>query len=111
MRNLQEDFNWLSTGQNRNDLSDKYLKDKGRSTRDFYANRICDFDYGITFVETSIAREWLERAIKAETEGKADERKKISNWIKGHELIKPDEDSLTQFYPYYIIEQREVEGK
>jgi hypothetical protein len=29
-------------------------------------------------------------------------------WIRSHELIKPDKDSLTRFEPYYHIEEREL---
>ncbi len=66
MRDLDEDLKWLTKSQNRTDLSDEYLQEHGQATREDYEGRACDFDYGITFVESTIAREWLERAIKAE---------------------------------------------
>jgi hypothetical protein len=66
MRNLNNDLEWLVKCQNNTDLSDSYLQEHGQTTRKDYDNRTCDFEYGITFVESSIAREWLERAIKAE---------------------------------------------
>jgi len=65
-RNLHTDLRWLMEQQHLTDLSDEYLKKKQCDTRADYANKACDFSYGITFVESSIAREWLERAIRAE---------------------------------------------
>lgn len=35
--------------------------------------------------------------------------KDMVEWIREHELIKPDENSVTQFYPFYQIEERELE--
>ncbi len=66
MRDLNADLKWLSNGQRLTDLSDDSLLERHCATRKDYANRVCDFSYGITFVESTIAREWLERAIKAE---------------------------------------------
>lgn len=34
----------------------------------------------------------------------------IIDWIEKHELIKPDENSLTQFEPYYHIESKELKA-
>lgn len=65
MRNLQEDLKWLEESQRR-DLSDEYLSQQGCDTREAYQNYAPDFSYGITFVESDIAYEWLLRAIKAE---------------------------------------------
>jgi hypothetical protein len=66
MRNLKEDLKWLKSGQSKIDLSDEALKKHGLQTRKDFSDRVCDFSYGISFVESSIAREWLERSIKAE---------------------------------------------
>ncbi len=69
MTDLEKDLVWLETSQKQNDLSDNYLKENGfKITRDLYQNTAPELAYGITFVESSIARKWLERAIKAETE-------------------------------------------
>ena len=35
--------------------------------------------------------------------------RKVIEFIEEHELIRPDKDSLTQFYPYHIIAQKELE--
>lgn len=68
MRNLENDLEWLSRSQDRKDLSDEYLKESrpDNLTREEYQDVAPEFSYGITFVESDIAREWLERAIKAE---------------------------------------------
>ncbi len=66
MRDLNTDLKWLSEGQNRTDLSDAYLETHGQRTRMDLQSYAPDFEYGITFVESTIAREWLERAIRAE---------------------------------------------
>ena len=66
MRDLNADLMWLLEHQDRSDLSDAYLKTTGQVTRENFQNYAPDFEYGITFVETTIAREWLDRAIKAE---------------------------------------------
>lgn len=68
MRNLENDLEWLSRSQDGKDLSDEYLKGNcpDNLTREEYQDVAPEFSYGITFVESDIAREWLERAIKAE---------------------------------------------
>lgn len=66
MRDLEQDLIQLNSGQKRRDLSDGYLLENRYPTRKEYENRAHDFAYGITFIESSIAKEWLERAIKAE---------------------------------------------
>jgi hypothetical protein len=66
VRDLNEDLKWLSKSQSHSDLSDDYLKEIGNSTREDLQDNAPDLMYGITFVESTIAREWLERAIKAE---------------------------------------------
>ena len=68
MRDLQKDLEWLSACQDNRDLSDSYLVEycPNNRTRENYQDYAPDFEYGITFVESCIAREWLERAIKAE---------------------------------------------
>lgn len=68
MRDLQKDLEWLSESQNKRDLSDEYLKEycPNNRTREDYKDRAPDFSYGITFVESTVAREWLKRAITAE---------------------------------------------
>ena len=32
----------------------------------------------------------------------------VISWIRGHDLIKPDGNSLTRFEPFYQIEEREL---
>lgn len=67
LRNLNKDLKWLSDCQRSRDLSDDYLKNDMRNmTREDYQNSATELVYGITFVESTIAREWLERAIEAE---------------------------------------------
>lgn len=66
MRDLNADLKWLSEKQKATDLSDGYLREIHCPTRDDFQSVAPDFSYGITFVESNIAREWLERAIKAE---------------------------------------------
>jgi hypothetical protein len=34
--------------------------------------------------------------------------KEVIDWIKTHQLIEPDKDSLTKFEPYYMIEAKEL---
>lgn len=65
MRNLKEDLEKVETIQNRWDLSDEYLKEHNCSTRN-NVDLMGEYSYGITFIESDIAREWLERAIFAE---------------------------------------------
>jgi len=68
LRDLNKDLEWLSESQRRKDLSDDYLKEINpfNNTRGDFQDNAPDLSYGITFVESTIAREWLERAIKAE---------------------------------------------
>ncbi len=68
VRDLQKDLEWLSRCQERRDLSDDYLKQycPECDTREGYDNYAPDWKYGITFVESKIAKEWLDRAIEAE---------------------------------------------
>ena len=68
MRDLNKDLEWLSNSQRSKDLSDNYLLEANpfNTTRLDYNDHAPDLVYGITFVESEIAREWLERAIKAE---------------------------------------------
>ncbi len=66
MRDLNNDLAWISKCQDRVDLPDVHLGEIGQTTRKDFGNHAPDFEYGITFVESTIAREWLERAIKAE---------------------------------------------
>jgi hypothetical protein len=66
MRDLQYDLKCLTERQQKCDLPDDYLESNNNITRKFYENNAPEFSYGITFVESTIAREWLERAIKAE---------------------------------------------
>jgi len=69
MRDLNKDLEWIERDQGNKDLSDEYLKEHDCfSTRERYQNYAPDFQYGITFVESIIAKEWLDRAIKAENE-------------------------------------------
>jgi hypothetical protein len=65
MRNLQEDLKWLEKSKNARDLSDDYLREiNHHTTRENYQNYAPDFSYGITFVESDIAYEWLQRALQ-----------------------------------------------
>ena len=66
MRDLKTDLEWLIKSQDKTDLSDDYLESNGQATRTGFGEYAPGFEYGITFVESTIAREWLERAIKAE---------------------------------------------
>ena len=34
--------------------------------------------------------------------------KEAVGWIKSHQLIKPDDDSVTRFEPFYQIEEAEL---
>jgi len=34
--------------------------------------------------------------------------KEVIEWIKKHELTSPDDNSITRFYPFYYIEEREL---
>jgi len=34
--------------------------------------------------------------------------KTMMAWIRTHQIIKPDDDSLTRFEPFYQIEEREL---
>ena len=34
--------------------------------------------------------------------------KEVVEWIRSHQLIKPDDDSLTRFEPFYQIEEAEL---
>ena len=36
--------------------------------------------------------------------------KSAIKWIRSHQLIKPDEDSITRFEPFYQIEEGELES-
>jgi hypothetical protein len=68
MRDLEKDLIWVERDQDRYDLSDEWLiKEKTIDSRENYQERLAEWLYGITFVESTIAREWLERAIKAES--------------------------------------------
>lgn len=67
MRDLQNDLSWLIKSQQQ-DLSDDYLQKCSHTTRSAFQYYAPNWCYGITFVESNIAREWLERAIKAEKE-------------------------------------------
>lgn len=65
MRDLKADLKWLTLSQSTSDLSDGFLKARKCNTRERWQGQAYEFAYGITFVESTIAREWLERAIKA----------------------------------------------
>ena len=58
------------------------------------------YSYEFTLTENGVSL--------AETMYKSGMRK-VVDFIEKYELIRPDKDSLTQFYPYYIIEQKDVE--
>lgn len=66
MRDLSKDLEWLENAQCKKDLSDEFLISRGSTTQKAYENQAPEFEYGITFVESTIAKEWLLRAISAE---------------------------------------------
>jgi hypothetical protein len=67
LRDLKEDLKWLHECQSNRDLSDEFLIENNRGVgRAEYQNYAPELQYGITFVESDIAREWLQRAIDAE---------------------------------------------
>lgn len=66
MRDLHKDLEWLIKCQNSRDLSDESLRECEHSTREEYQDYAPDWLYGITWVESTIAGEWLQRAIIAE---------------------------------------------
>jgi len=33
----------------------------------------------------------------------------VIEWIKKHQLVEPDSNSITQFHPFYQIKERELE--
>lgn len=70
MRDLKADKAWLDQSRLEYDLTDSYILDNNLngSTREEYQNHAPEWAYGITFVESTIAKEWLERAITAEAE-------------------------------------------
>ena len=41
--------------------------------------------------------------------GKKAKIKEVVEWIKSHQLIEPDKDSITRFEPFYQIERKELE--
>ncbi len=67
MRDLNKDLQWLTNCQKMKDLSDDFIAKRVTTTRKQFQTEAPELSYGITFVESTIAREWLERAIKAET--------------------------------------------
>ncbi|HEY8464210.1 MAG TPA: hypothetical protein VIM29_09360 [Bacillota bacterium] len=67
MRDLNNDLKWLTESKQARDLSDDYLQEiNHHTTREAYQNYAPEFSYGITFVESNIALEWLQRAVEAE---------------------------------------------
>ena len=52
-------------------------------------------------------RIWLMELLEKQAEKSSGE---MIRWIRSHPLIEPDEYSPTQFYPFYQIELRELEG-
>lgn len=66
MRDLNKDLDWLMICKNKKDLTDDYLKEICSTTRKTYQDYAPEYEYGITFVESDIAYEWLTRAIEAE---------------------------------------------
>ena len=69
MRDLDEDLKTVVAFQEHTDLSDTYLKKCSTPcTLRTEIGIIGEYTYGISFVESTIAREWLERAINAENE-------------------------------------------
>lgn len=66
MRDLNKDLDWLMICKNKKDLTDDYLKEICSTTRKTYQDYAPEYEYGITFVESDIAYEWLTRAVEAE---------------------------------------------
>lgn len=66
MRDLNKDLDWLMICKDKKDLTDDYLKEICSTTRKTYQDYAPEYQYGITFVESNIAYEWLTRAIEAE---------------------------------------------
>ena len=62
MRDLRQDFEWLTREKMKKDLADDKVIFKRKDFNDFAP----EYEYGITFVESDIAYEWLTRAIEAE---------------------------------------------
>ena len=68
MRNLNEDLKELEARMSKHNYSDEYLKENDIPTREECGTIGVECYYGITYVESNIAKEWLDRAIKAEAE-------------------------------------------
>ena len=62
LRDLRQDFEWLTREKMKKDLADDKVIFKRKDFNDFAP----EYEYGITFVESNIAYEWLTRAIEAE---------------------------------------------
>jgi len=69
MRDLHKDLKELETSREYSDLPDEYLEKEGLDTRVEFPEVCQEMKYGITFVESTVAKEWLERAINAENNG------------------------------------------
>ena len=64
MRDLNKDLEWLSNSQRSKDLSDNYLLEANpfNTTRLDYNDHATDLVYGITFVESEIARRVVRKS-------------------------------------------------
>ena len=94
MRDLQADLTELKKCQARCDLNDKFLKESDimECLRSDIEEIAREFIYGISFVESTIAKEWLERAIKAEAE--------VEMLKEGLERIKTN---IEEYHPHNTL--------
>lgn len=53
----------------------------------------------------------IEKLVEAERRGYQSGIKEVVEWIEKHQLIKPDGNSITQFHPFYQIEERELKDR
>lgn len=121
-RDLAADLAELDDKQRRTELSDEYLAENDNSTRADY-DLASDFAYGIIFVEATIARDWLERALAAEAEAVNDYprhgycRNCCKRWDKNSDtcsLADKDSCEVRQFHHYLrdngMIKETHTEG-
>ena len=90
MRDLRQDFEWLTREKMKKDLADDKVIFKRKDFHDFAP----EYEYGITFVESDIAYEWLTRAIEAEE--------------KLEELVRCKDCDLRYQYPQNVFCNRHI---
>jgi hypothetical protein len=66
MRNLVKDLEELNKLRENIDLPDEHLEKEGCTIREEINTIASEMSYGITFTESTVSKEWLERAINAE---------------------------------------------